>query len=407
MFNKKSKNKKTVYPERLVPSSIEGRRRVFVGLSGGVDSSVSAALLKKEGYDVVGVFIKVWQPEFLECTWREDRRDAMRVCAHLDIPFFELDLEEEYKRDVVDYMIEEYKRGRTPNPDVMCNKHIKFGGFLDWALNKGADYVATGHYARIAGGQSLAAEPRLTRRMHGGTVPAKHCLLTGVDDTKDQSYFLWTLTQDQLSKIIFPVGGYRKEYVRKLARKFGLPTAEKKDSQGVCFLGKLDMKEFLKHYIDEKLGDVVNEKGEVIGWHPGAVFFTLGERHGLTITKKGTQDSPFYVISKDINKNTLTVSNLQRRGLTPQRIGGSDPTLQYRKTQDIEIENMNWIPGIPQTGKIYKARIRHLGKFNNCKIIYTEEGNATVQFDELLLASPGQSLVLYSGKECLGGGIIT
>ncbi len=215
------------------------KKKVFVGLSGGVDSSVSAALLQSQGYDVFGVFIKVWQPDFYECTWKEDRLDAMRVCAKLNIPFYTLDLEKEYKKEVVDYMIEEYKNGRTPNPDVMCNKYIKFGGFFDWAMSQGADFVATGHYARLN---------------------KEHELVAGRDSNKDQSYFLWTLTKEQLSKTLFPVGDIEKTEVRKLAKKFGLPTAEKKDSQGLCFIGKVDMAEFLHHFIETKPGPVLNDK---------------------------------------------------------------------------------------------------------------------------------------------------
>ena len=201
--------------------------KVYVGMSGGVDSSVSAALLLEQGYDVTGVFIKVWQPEWLEeqggCSWREDRLDAMRVCVHLGIPFRTLDLEETYKREVVDYMVSEYRAGRTPNPDVMCNRHVKFGGFFDWAMEQGADFVATGHYAQIQESGSKNLELRM-----------------GKDAGKDQSYFLWTLTQRELSRTIFPVGGMEKAETRTLARRFGLPVADKRDSQGLCFIGRVD-----------------------------------------------------------------------------------------------------------------------------------------------------------------------
>lgn len=260
------------------------KKKVFVGVSGGVDSSVTAALLQDQGYDVVGVFIRTWQPDWIECTWLHERRDAMRVCAHLNIPFLELDLEQEYKQGVADYMIAEYRAGRTPNPDVMCNREVKFGGFLQWALKQGADYIATGHYARVIHRENESV------------------LLQGKDLTKDQSYFLWTLTEEQLRHVLFPIGEFQKTQVRELAKKYHLPTAVKKDSQGICFIGEIDMKEFLKHYIDIHPGDVVNEQGEIIGYHQGALFHTLGERHGFTITKKGTQDAPYYVIAKDIQK---------------------------------------------------------------------------------------------------------
>ena len=265
------------------------KNKVFVGLSGGVDSAVSAALLKKDGYDVTGVFIKAWTPPGYPCAWKEDRRSAMRVAAILDIPFITLDLEKEYKKEVVDYIIAEYKIGRTPNPDMMCNKEIKFGHFLRFALKNGADYVATGHYAR--------------NELRG----VNYELWEGKDKNKDQSYFLWALTQDQLGHILFPIGHLQKKEVRKLAEKFGLPQATRKDSQGLCFLGKVDMKEFLSRYMPQKRGDVLNEKGEVMGHHNGALFFTIGERHGFTITKKTESRVPLYVASKDVKKNTITV----------------------------------------------------------------------------------------------------
>ncbi|MCB9809332.1 tRNA 2-thiouridine(34) synthase MnmA, partial [Candidatus Nomurabacteria bacterium] len=255
-------------------TSMQEKKTIFVGVSGGVDSSVAVALLKEQGHRIVGVFIRTWQPEWMECTWRDERRDAMRVCAHLDIPFLECDLTQEYKTGVADYMIGEYKAGRTPNPDVMCNKEVKFGGFLKWALERGADYVATGHYTRVV-------SCKLQGENKGG-----YALLRGVDESKDQSYFLWTLTQDQLQHILFPIGNMPKSKTRTLAKKYHLPTATKKDSQGICFIGEISMKEFLSHYIDQQLGDVLNAQGEVIGYHSGALFFTLGERHGFTITHK-------------------------------------------------------------------------------------------------------------------------
>lgn len=347
--------------------------KVFVGLSGGVDSSVSAALLKEEGYDITGVFIKTWHPDFLPCTWKEDRLDAMRVAAHLDIPFITFDAEEEYKKDVADYMIEEYKRGRTPNPDVMCNKYVKFGAFLKYTLAEGADFVATGHYARA---QDLR-------------------LLAGSDKNKDQSYFLWTLTQEQLKHVLFPVGHLEKPEVRKLAKKFGLPTAEKKDSQGVCFLGKLDMAEFLKHYAEPKRGEVLNEDGEVVGFHEGVILYTLGERHGFTITKKGTNDIPYFVVQKDMRANTITVAHKEQ---------GS---LKGKGEQSLLLENVNWISGsAPEKDKIYSARVRYRAPLSPCKIV-VENNETRVEFLEPEEPqAPGQSLVVYDDEECLGGGVI-
>lgn len=353
-------------------------KKVFVGVSGGVDSSVSAALLKDQGYDVVGVFIRTWQPEWIQCTWRDERRDAMRVCAYLNIPFIELDLEREYKEGVADYMIREYRAGRTPNPDVMCNREVKFGGFLSWALAQGADYVATGHYARIA------PSPKLGEGW--GEV-----LMKGFDDTKDQSYFLWTLTNDQLSHILFPVGGMKKPKVRKLAEKYDLPTAEKKDSQGVCFIGEIDMKEFLSHYIPQTPGDVVNESGEVIGTHPGASLFTLGERHGLTITKKTPNDKSYYVIKKDIQSNRLVVSQ--------------NPTIAQTGKDQLQLSDCVWRIE-PDAKKTYQAQVRYHGTFMPAMLEYNENvWKVTFETSDYTIA-PGQSIVVYDDDICLGGGIV-
>lgn len=355
-----------------------------MGLSGGVDSSVSAALLKEAGYEVVGVFIKTWQPDFIKCAWPEERRDAMRVAAHLDIPFLTFDLEKEYKKAVGDYMISEYRAGRTPNPDVMCNKEIKFGAFLKKALAMGADYVATGHYAR-------------------NLLSTDYFLLTGLDSAKDQSYFLWTLTQDQLKHILFPIGHLKKEQVRKLAKKYGLHTHEKKDSQGICFLGKVEMKDFLKHYIKEKRGDVLNELREVIGYHDGATFYTLGERHGFTITKKTPDDKPYYIVGKDVKKNILIVS--QNPSQPPLIKGGERPN-------KIIIKNTNWISGFSPAGSqaleaSYSCQVRYHGEFLPCqvKILKGDKAEITV-LSGFANVSAGQSLVLYDKDVCLGGGII-
>ena len=293
------------------------KKIVFVGLSGGVDSAVSAALLKKQGYEVIGVFIKTWHPEFLVCNEEAEQRDAMRVAAHLDIPFLTFDFADVYKKEVADYMIREYKKGRTPNPDVMCNKEVKFGAFLKKALAMGADFVATGHYAQ----NKPNTKQMLSRVSHSNlnvvneyniaydAESTASCLVKSIDPSKDQSYFLWTLNQKQLSKILFPVGNLKKTQVRKLAKKFNLPVAEKKDSQGICFLGAVDLKEFLKHYIKPKKEvRCLNERKEKkIGYHDGVFFHTLGERHGFTITKKSPNDGAYYVVGKDIKKNILVV----------------------------------------------------------------------------------------------------
>lgn len=345
------------------------KKKVFVGISGGVDSSVSAALLKDQGYDVVGVFIRTWQPDWIECTWRNERRDAMRVCAHLTIPFVELDLEQEYKQGVADYMIAEYRVGRTPNPDVMCNREVKFGGFLKWALAQGADYVATGHYAQ-----------NINNQLH-----------QGADPSKDQSYFLWTLTNEQLQHVLFPIGHLQKNQVRNLAEKYHLPTATKKDSQGICFIGEIDMKEFLKHYIDIHPGDVINEQGEIIGHHQGSLFYTIGERHGFTITKKGTHDLPYYVAQKDSEKNILIVS---------QHPFAQSVNHQVIINQCVFRETLD-----PQ--KKYFAQIRYHGNNMPCIIEQKNDTTATILFDEYDYSiSPGQSIVVYDNQKCIGGGVV-
>jgi tRNA-specific 2-thiouridylase len=373
-------------------------KTVFVGVSGGVDSSVSAALLKDQGYNVVGVFIRTWTPDFIECTWRDERRDAMRVCAHLGIPFLECNAEEEYKKGVADYMIEEYKKGRTPNPDVMCNREVKFGAFWNFAKSHGADFIATGHYARTKrASEKLKVESYKEEDLKKLYKLDGLCeLLTGCDSTKDQVYFLWTLTQEDLKHVLFPIGHLKKTEVRKLAEKYKLPTAVKKDSQGVCFLGPLDMKDFLRHYIKSEKGNVLNEDGEIIGTHDGAVFFTLGERHGFNITKNNDDSKPLYVVSKNIKDNTITVSS--RQGL------GED--LHRSDLCNVVLDNINWISEIPKKDKKYTAQIRYHGEFLYCTISCTSPTGTEVIFDKNVLVDSGQSIVFYNGDICLGGGIV-
>lgn len=355
---------------------MDKKKTVFVGVSGGVDSSVTAAMLMDQGYHVFGVFIRTWQPSWIKCTINEEKRDAMRVCATLDIPFIELDLSEEYRTEVADYMIDEYKKGRTPNPDVMCNKAVKFGHFLDFAMRHGADYIATGHYARNIWNEK----------------EKRHELWRGIDTAKDQSYFLWTLTEEQLSKTIFPIGEIEKEKVRHLAERYNLPTAKKKDSQGICFIGRVDMKEFLSHYIDEKEGKVLDTGGGVIGIHPGALFFTLGERRGFYITEKGTEDRPYYVVSKDVEKNTITVSP------DPHKTTESGPVIlthAYLRDQS------------PEQGKIYTAQIRYHGEHHPVEIKAIRKESTEIIFKEKRpLVAEGQSVVIYDGDRCVGGGIV-
>ncbi|MDB5239317.1 MAG: tRNA (5-methylaminomethyl-2-thiouridylate)-methyltransferase, tRNA-specific 2-thiouridylase [Candidatus Parcubacteria bacterium] len=342
-------------------------------MSGGVDSSVSAALLKKAGYDVTGVFIKVWQPDWIECNWREERLDAMRAAAHLDIPFVTLDLEKEYKQGVIDYMIAEYRAGRTPNPDVMCNREIKFGAFWKWAKGQGADYIATGHYAQTKDGK----------------------LFMGADANKDQSYFLWTLTPDDLKHVLFPVGHLIKPQVRKLAAKFGLPNAEKKDSQGLCFMGKIDVKEFLQHYIPAVPGKVLNEAGQEIGTHPGALLFTIGERRGFSVAHTTPNDAAYYVIGKDAEANTITVSN--RKDIAAESAGSAR----------VKLSRTNWIGSEPHINHVFQGRVRYRQPLENVRLISAQGNTAELEFEHAPEAvAPGQSFVAYDGERCLGGGIV-
>lgn len=357
-------------------------KKIFVGLSGGVDSSVSALLLKDAGHDVVGVFIKVWQADFLPCSWREERRIAMRAAAHLGIPFLTLDLEKEYKKDVVDYMIAEYAVGRVPNPDVMCNKHVKFGAFLDFALQRGADLVATGHYARIVESSE-------------SVVRSKYKMLRGVDPEKDQSYFLWTLTQQQLARTLFPVGHLKKSEVRALAKKYELPNADKKDSQGLCFMGKVDMAEFLQHYLKTSPGPVLDENGKVIGEHDGALLYAIGQRSGIRYADAGPLSVPRYVVAKNISRNTLAVSP---RLPLPARV------------DTVFLESINDLSpgGLAIEGEGCVAEYRYHGEKEPVEIV-SQDGTLLVRFTSAAQRSMsvGQSVVFYRGEECLGGGIIS
>lgn len=343
--------------------------KVFVGLSGGVDSAVSAALLKEQGFDVTGVFIKAWQPDWLPCSWREERRDAMKVAIHLGIPFLFLDLEKEYKKEVVDKMLAEYKAGRTPNPDVLCNKEIKFGHFWQFAQEQRADFIATGHYARSV----------------------SRNLLEGRDREKDQSYFLWTLKTEDLAHTIFPVGRLEKSAVRDLARKYKLPVSEKKDSQGICFMGAVSMEEFLSHFIQTKAGKVLNTKGEVIGTHEGLIYYTIGERHGFEVKVKGAKSGPFYVVGKDTKKNTLTVSDEEAE------IVSLSPTKLTLKDVNLSISS-------PDVG--LTARIRYRGE--KLPVSLNKVGKKwIVEFTEPVRGlSLGQSVVFYDGSTCLGGAVM-
>ena len=349
------------------------KKRVFVGLSGGVDSAVSAALLKRGGYDVVGAFIKIWQPEFTECTWREDRLDAMRVAAALDIPFREIDLSDEYKKEVVCEILHAYERGFTPNPDVLCNSRIKFGFFAGWAFTEGADAIATGHYARV--------EER----------SGDYSLMRGLDRSKDQSYFLWQLTQAELSRVLFPVGALQKRHVRVLAREYGLPNAAKSDSQGLCFVGDISMRDFLQRYITVERGEVLNEEGRTIGSHAGAALYTIGQRHGFSVEGVDVSQKPHYVIATDTQCNTIVVSPLRLRAAR----------------LSVELHDTSWVSHMPT--QPFSADVVTRYREQHCSaVIEPGEPSALVRvtFRAPHVCALGQSLVIYDGDRLLGGGIM-
>ena len=354
------------------------KKKVFVAMSGGVDSSVAAALLKKDGYNVTGVHMLCWEG----CENNEDRRDAMTVAAKLGIPFLVWNFKKEYREAVFNYMVREYAAGRTPNPDVMCNKEIKFGVFLKKALEAGADFIATGHYARLRREQPATSNQLLAGSWKLGAAR---------DSAKDQSYFLWTLTQAQLKHCLFPIGDYLKSEVRKIALEAGLPTAEKKESQGLCFVGKVDFQDFLRGILPLVPGEVFSSDGRAIGTHDGAHFYTIGQRHGFAL---GGQPEPVYIAEKNAATNTLVMAQ------------GQDDPILYRK--ELVAENLNWIGGITQIFLL--ARIRYRQPLQRC----VAENNSSlgvelkVIFDAPQRAiTPGQSIVFYSDSgEMLGGGII-
>lgn len=345
------------------------KQTVYVGMSGGVDSSVTAALLKQRGYEVIGVYMKNWSQDItgFPCPWKEDFQDAKRVAVQLGIPFRMYDFETEYRRRVVDYMIGEYRAGRTPNPDIMCNQEVKFKLFLETALAEGADLIATGHYARTNAGR----------------------LLTARSTDKDQTYFLYRVTEQALAKTLFPIGELAsKDKVRQLAKQFGLATAERKESMGICFVGKVGIKEFLQQYVKTKPGKIIDQSGNVVGTHDGAIFYTNGQRHGLNVGG----GLPYYVVGKDMKENKVYVTTV----LDDKRL--------WQK--HIKLTDVHWINAEPDFSRTYQVRTRHRAPLVACTL---SQAGGTLQLalsEEVRALTPGQSAVLYDGEQVLGGGII-
>lgn len=346
--------------------------KVFVGMSGGVDSSVTAALLVAAGHDVTGVFMKNWAQDLpgFKCPWREDLADAKRVAVQLGIPFKIYDFQDEYKHKVVDYLIDGYKQGITPNPDIMCNQEVKFKLFLETALADGAEMIATGHYAQIEDVKLLQAK----------------------DDNKDQTYFLYRVAEDALSKTLFPLGGMTKPEVREKAKELGLITADKKDSVGICFVGEIGIKDFLKNFVESEMGDIVDvDSKEVVGQHDGALFYTIGQRHGLNVGG----GMPYYVVGKDVSENEVYVTTDLNNATLWQK--------------SFTITSVHWINSNYQpqtTNHKLHVRTRHRAPLIECTIEQNDDTVTVTLTDEIRALTPGQSAVFYDGKTCLGGGVI-
>lgn len=352
--------------------------KIVIGMSGGVDSSLAAAILKEQGHDVIGLFMRNWREtdESGCCTADEDWQDVRSVCDSIGIPYYSIDFSEEYYDKVFRLFVDEYSRGRTPNPDVLCNKEIKFACFLDYALKTGADYVATGHYCNV-------------ERRDG-----KSYLKRAKDDNKDQTYFLNQLSSAQLEKVIFPLGNIDKPQVRELAKKYGLPTAEKKDSTGICFIGERNFRKFLSQYIPMRKGDIVTTAGVKIGEHEGVYYYTVGQRRGLGIGgSSGGKGDRWFVLDKDVKNNILIVSE-----------GETD--ILYKNT--LETSFFNFIPERPlQDGFECQVRIRHRQPLQRAYCYYMPDGAVRIEFaDKQRAIAAGQYAVIYIGEYCLGGGVI-
>ena len=351
-------------------------KKVIVGLSGGVDSAVSALLLKQKEYDVTAIFMQNWDDNDEQCTARVDYEDAVKVAEKIDIPYYSINFEKEYKEKVFSYFLSEYKKGRTPNPDIMCNKEIKFKAFLNYALKLGADYIATGHYAR-------------TKKDENGNT----LLLRGIDNNKDQSYFLSALSNEQIKDVIFPIGELTKPEVREIAKKYDLPNANRKDSTGICFIGERDFNEFLSQFLKGKPGNIVTTEGEIIGKHTGLMFHTIGQRKGLGIGGLGSKSSePWFVCGKDLEKNELIVCqgknniNLFSNKLIASNF--STPMKDFNK----EIS-------------FCTAKFRYRQKDIDVKVQF-EGDKLILTYDNVKSVTPGQQAVLYQGDVCIGSAVI-
>jgi len=353
------------------------KETIIIGMSGGVDSAVAAALLIEKGYNVEAVFMKNWDEEDTEfCTAAEDYKDALQVCEELDIPLRSIDLTEQYWERVFKVFLEECNSGRTPNPDVLCNKEIKFKAFLNYAKEMGAEKIATGHYAMIDHKDDL------------------YQLKRGKDSNKDQSYFLCRLDQYQISKSIFPIGELNKDYVRKKANKLNFLNHDKKDSTGICFIGERNYKNFLKKFFDIKPGEIIKENGEIIGEHEGLMYYTYGQRQGLGVGGGfGRKEAPWYVSDKIIDENKLVV------------VQGQDHRSLYHKY--VKASKVNWISGSPPDSSAdITAKIRYRSLDSSCQINYDSQ-NVFIEFETPKFAvAPGQSIVFYDHDICIGGGFI-
>ena len=343
--------------------------KVFVGLSGGVDSAVTAALLKKEGYEVTGIFMKNWSRDIAgnHCPWKDDLNSARSVAAHLDIELKIYDFEKDYFELVTKYMVETYEKGLTPNPDIICNQEIKFRVFFDKCIRDGADYIATGHYAKIKKGKLYIAE----------------------DTNKDQTYFLYRMNQDVATKVLMPLGEYKKPEVRNLATKFNLPNHSRADSQGLCFVGNVTMKDFLSEFIEPKKGDIVSDIGEVIGAHMGAFGFTIGQRHGLGIGG----GKPYYVYKIDAVKNKVYVTD--------------KPESELLEKKEFRIADCVWWVDKYKVPTKLSVKVRYRSKSIPCDLLDLGKGFYNVKLKKLERAiTPGQSAVFYKNDRVIGGGII-